>query len=996
MQTNSKELDLASFRARLEAIDGPKYWRSLEELTEDENFREMLGEEFPQQAYPMPDGTDRRSFMKIMGASFAMAGLAACRAPYETIVPYVQKPEEIIPGKPLFFATSMVLSGVATGLLVESHEGRPTKVEGNPQHPASLGATDSFHQASVLGLYDPDRSDSVRYLGEVSTWSSFLVSLQQNLEPLQAGGGAGLRILTETITSPSTGNQIRNIINRFPQAVWHQWEPSGASNAREGARAAFGSYAETVYDFTRANVIVSLDSDVFGCGPGHLRYSRDFASRRRVSGGQTNMNRLYAVGPQMNVTASIADNRLPLKASEIEPFARALAGALGAGGAGGEGAAPQNQWIAALAKDLAAHRGASIVIAGDGQPPVVHAIAHAINQALGNVGSTVRHLPSNEVLPVNQLHSLNALVSDMNAGRVRALLVLEGNPVFNAPADLEFVQALDRVPFRVHLSSHYDETSERCHWHIPEAHYLESWGDARAFDGTLSIVQPLIAPLYNGRTMAEVLGAVVGDLRTPHDILRDYWRANVPEAATDEGWRRILHDGFINRPQPATSFAAGAVPPAMPRQAGGDLEIIFTPDPTIHDGRFANNAWLQELPKPMTKTVWENLALLSPATARRLGLEATDRLGGANADLVEIQIGGRKIQAPIWIIPGQADDTVIVQYGYGRSRVGRVGEGIGYNAYAVRTSAAMDFATGAEIRKVGSKHAVACTQGHQRMEERQPVRVATLAQYAANPDVVKTHAELSGKAPDLYPEFRYDEYRWAMSIDTSVCVGCNGCVVACQAENNIPVVGKKEVLRQREMHWLRIDRYYEGGDANPAVYHQPVPCMHCEKAPCEPVCPVQATSHSDDGLNDMTYNRCIGTRYCSNNCPYKVRRFNFFGYADFETESLKLQRNPDVTVRSRGVMEKCTFCVQRVREGRRQAEKEGRRVRDGEIMTACQAACPTQAIVFGDLNDPNSQVSRLKKTPLDYGLLTELNTQPRTTYLATVRNPNPELPAGRT
>jgi MoCo/4Fe-4S cofactor protein with predicted Tat translocation signal len=978
MTDKTRDLDLARFRSRLESEQGPKYWRSLDELAEDDSFQEFLKQEFPEQAHAMDDGVDRRSFVKLMSASFAMAGLAACKLPPEQIVPYVQKPEEIIPGKPLYFATAMPVSGVATGLLVESHMGRPTKIEGNPQHPASLGASDAYHQASVLGLYDPDRSDAVRYLGEVSTWTDFLAALQRSLAALKPRQGAGFRLLTETITSPSLGDLIRKTLAQYPQAVWHQYEPLTPA------------VHDTVYHFERANVIVALDSDILGSGPGHLRYARDYASRRRLSDGARTMNRLYAVGPQMTVTSSIADNRLPIRASEVEGFAASVLQAVG-GAASGGGSAHQ-PWIAALAKDLLANRGASIVVAGDDQPATVRATVDAINAALGNVGQTVTRIAPLEVQPVDQLQSLRTLVADMQAGRVQSLVMLGGNPVYNAPADFNFAAALNRVPFRAHLSAYYDETSERCHWHIPDAHYLESWGDARAYDGTVSIIQPLIAPLYNGRSAWEVMGGVLGDFRAPHDIIRDYWRANAPQAASDDGWRKILHDGAFAAPVAAA--APAVVPPATPRsaQTATGLEIIFTADPNVYDGRFGNIGWLQEAPRPMTKISWDNVAMFSPNTARRLGLQTRDALGGAVVDMVEIELAGRRVEAPIWIVPGQADDTVVVALGLGRTRAGRVGNNVGFNAYALRTSSAMRFASGVQVRKTGNTYKIACTQGHFRMEDRGTVQAAPLATYLANPGFARGH-DAETEHLDLYPEYPYDEYRWGMAVDTSVCTGCNGCVIACQAENNIPIVGKSEVLRQREMHWLRIDRYFEGDAANPAVYNQPVMCQHCEKAPCEPVCPVEATSHSDDGLNDMTYNRCIGTRYCSNNCPYKVRRFNFLAYSDFDTESLKLQRNPDVTVRSRGVMEKCTYCVQRIREGRRQAEKEGRKVRDGEVVTACQAACPTQAIVFGDINDSNSRVAKLKNTPLNYGMLTELNTQPRTSYLATVRNPNPEIPA---
>ncbi|HUP44064.1 MAG TPA: TAT-variant-translocated molybdopterin oxidoreductase [Thermoanaerobaculia bacterium] len=1009
--SETRKLDFTSFRERIGDLRGREYWRSLEELSRSDAFDEFFQSEFPQQALPLAKGVDRRSFMKLMGASVAMAGLTACRPPGETIIPYVNQPENLIPGKPMYFATAMPLSGYARGVLVESHMFRPTKIEGNPEHPASLGASDAQMQASILGLYDPDRSQVVRHMGEISTWSEFIAALQPVLNQERAGAG-GLRILTQTVTSPTLGAQIERLQAEYPGLGWHQWEPAGGDALREGARLAFGGFANVLYDFTRANVIVSLGSDFVEEGPAHLRYARDFASRRRVRQGERDaaMNRLYAIESSPTSTGSIADHRLPVKPSQIESMARAILAALGGGSAGEDTHAPE--FIAAVAKDLLASRGASIVIAGDHQPPAVHAIAHGINQALGNIGSTVMVIDSPEVRPVNQLESLRQLVTDINAGAVRALIILGGNPVFDAPADFNFKAALQKVPFRAHLSLYNDETSLLSHWHIPETHYLESWGDARAYDGTATIMQPLIAPLYNGRSAYEVLGAMLGALNTsPYTAVRNHW---FERGTTEETWRRALHDGLIagSALPPRTVAASGAVPASGPAQAAGGIELEIRPDPTIFDGRFANNAWLQELPKPQTKITWDNVLLIGPGTADQIGFGVDERSALFNelkTRVVEVEYRGVKVHLPVWVVPGHAEGAATIYLGGGRENGGRIA-GAGTNIYPLRPSTAMWGGAGARITLTSrAPYPIGCTQEHQSLDpklvgERGIIRDATYQHYLGNPNFVQDYehqieqvAGLENSNESLYPPFAYKGHAWAMVIDTSVCTGCNGCVAACQSENNIAVVGKDEVVRERELHWLRIDRYYKGDPANPQVYHQPVPCMQCELAPCEPVCPVQATSHSEDGLNDMTYNRCVGTRYCSNNCPYKVRRFNFFGYSDYDTPALKAMRNPDVTIRTRGVMEKCTYCVQRINHGKIEAEKENRRVRDGEVVTACQQACPTQAIVFGDMNDPSSHVAQLKKEPTMYALLGELNTRPRTTYLATIRNPNPELvPAAAT
>ena len=993
----------SALSAQPSALKGSEFWRTLEERAGDPAFQERLYNEFPSEIEAITDPVARRTFLKLMGASLALAGVTACtKQPPEKIVPYVRQPEELIPGRPLFYATSMAVGGVATGLLVENHEGRPTKIEGNPLHPGSLGATDVFAQAAILGLYDPDRSQTLRNLGEIRPWSAYLGAINAALTAQKPLKGAGLRILTESVNSPTLAAQIRDLLSRFPSAKWHQWDPASRDNARAGAKLAFGEYVDAQYHFDQADVILSLDADFLGAGPGGLRYARDFSKRRRPEDAE-HMNRLYAIESMPTSTGARADHRLPMKPSAIEGAARAIAAAAGVAGARPAGAAQdkEQKWIAAVAKDLLGHRGRSLVIAGESQPPAVHAIAHAMNQALGNAGKTVVYTKTAEAEPVNQLESIRDLVADMNAGKVDLLVIIGGNPVYTAPADLKFADALNKVQLRSHLSLYDDETSALCQWQIPEAHFLEAWSDARAFDGTTSIVQPLIAPLYGGKSAHEVLAAMSDrPERSGHDLVRDHWKIDKDDTA----WRRWLHDGVMpntayapaNVTANAAAVGSGPMSPATP---AGALEISFRNDPSVLDGRFANNGWLQELPKPITRLTWDNAVITSPATAARLkGSEYPAFQGGEHgqiiADVVELKLQGRSVRGAMFAVVGHPDDCVTVHLGYGRSRGGRVAAGAGFNANAIRTSSALSFGSGVELTRTGDTFSLACTQYHHLMEGRGLVRAATREEYLRDPKSVHEGPGMEPPPPKtltLYPEVKYDGYKWGMAIDVNACIGCNACVVGCQSENNIPVIGKEQVLRGREMHWLRVDTYYRGQAENPETYFQPVPCMQCENAPCEVVCPVGATAHSSEGLNDMVYNRCVGTRYCSDNCPYKVRRFNFLLYQDFDTPALKLGRNPDVTVRSRGVMEKCTYCVQRINAAKIDSEKADRKVRDGEIKTACEQACPADAIVFGNLNDPESRVAKLQAETRNYALLAELNTRPRTTYLAAVRNVNPEL-----
>src|ERR1700722_10688236 len=949
-----------------------KYWRSLEELASTEEFRAFVEDEFPNRTPDWNNPASRRRFLTLMGASVALAGASACTVqPKELIVPYVRQPEEVVPGNPLFYATAMSTAGIATGFLIESHMGRPTKVEGNPQHPASLGATDAAMQASVLTLYDPDRSQTVTRNGAINDWGNFLTALAGARDIAGLKQGSGFRILTGTVTSPTFSSQMKEFLAAYPAAKWHQYEPCGRHSVRSGATMAFGKPVNTIYRFDLADVVVSLDADFLCSGmPGGIRYARDYTARRRAAAIDPNAQapRLYVAEGTPSITGGMAEHRFRMRTSEVESFASAL----------------MRDPTSAVAKDLNAHRGSSIVIAGECQTPGVHAIAHALNQTLGNTGKTVIYTEPVESNPVDELSSLRELVADMQRGAVEVLLILGGNPVYDAPADVNFLDALKRIGFRAHVGLYSNETSAWCHWHVPEAHYLESWSDARAFDGTISLVQPLIAPIYDGKTHHDILNVLNkhGD-RSAHDTVRDYWQSQHKEKDFDDFWKTSLHDGVVAGTALAEISPPVAKMPEASTSVAAGLEIVFRPDPAIGDGAMSNNAWLQEMPKPQNKMTWDNAVWFSPKSAQHYGVTTCDG--------IEIAVRGAKVDGPVWIMPGHADESITVHFGYGRTRAGKVADGVGFNAYSIRNSASPWIETGAEITRKSRGHVFATTQHTQTMEERDPFRVTTFAEYHKDPEFARPEENRVPDTHSMFPLWEYQQHKWGMSIDLTAGVGCQAFTIACQSENNISVVGKEEVVKGRHMNWIRVDRYYHGGLDDPQTYFQPVPCMHCENALCELVCPVAATVHSAEGLNEMVYNRCVGTRYCSNNCPYKVRRFNFFLYADWDTQSLFGVRNPDVTVRSRGVMEKCTYCVQRINSAKIDAEKKDRPLADGEIVTACQQACPAEAIVFGDLNDPNSGVSKLKKQQRDYSLLEELNTRPRTTYLARLRNPNPDL-----
>jgi len=1020
MEKTETKLTLAEVRAKLAGQTGKKYWRSIDELAGTPEFEAAVREEFPQHSSEWIDPVSRRGFLKLMGASMALAGLAGCtKQPEEAIYPYVKAPEDLVLGRPVYFATAFPFATGTVPLLIKSDAYRPIKVDGNPNHPYNQGGSDPIAQGTLLDMYDPDRSQHVYYRGETRQWAAFLASFRAMLADKKATGGQGLYFLSDTVTSPTLAAQWKKGQANYPNAKWIQYDPVNRDSAYAASKAAFGDYADAQYRLAGADIIVSLDADFLSgiAHPGFHRLAKDYANRRKLdqqTPGNYSMNRLYTVECMPTTTGMKSEHRLALRASDIAGFAADLAAAVGAGGAasGYTWSADAQKFFAAVVKDLKANAGKCVVIPGEQQPPSVHLAAMAINNALGNVGKTVVYTDTVNPMPSIQNDDLRSLVADMNAGKVEWLVILNTNPIYNAPADLDFASAFNKVGTVVHLGNHRDETGLEAHWHINAAHYMESWTDGRAYDGTVSVVQPMIDPLYGGHSAHEIVQSLLDkpDV-SPYAAVRENWSAqtasNAPGVDADFGWRKLLHDGFLSGSAFTPKAGGGkATVPAAPAQLPADtLEIVFRPDPHVYDGRFANVGWLQEIPRPITNLSWDNAAMMSYTTLGKLGV--------VEHDVIEITLNGRKVLAPALAVPGHPDGTITVHLGQGR-KTGRVAGGVGFNAYLIRTSASPYFDKGATIRKTGDKWGLAIPKSHyidQRATyvggdgsgthslegnealDRGIIRYATLNQFKKDQNFAHEGEGKDDLEPtdSMFPAYRYDKNAWGLSIDMNSCVGCNACIVSCYAENNIAVVGQHQATWGRIMQWIRIDTYYEGDLAAPRAHFQPMTCHHCENAPCEQVCPVGATVHSPEGLNMMVYNRCVGTRYCSNNCPYKVRRFNFLLFSDYTTPSLKLMHNPDVTVRSRGVMEKCSYCVQRINEAKITADKENREIRDGEIVTACQQACPTNAIIFGNINDATSKVAKLKKQERTYGVLADLNTRPRTTYLAEVININPDL-----
>ncbi len=1036
------KLTLAEVQAKLDGKTGRRFWKNLDELAETPAFHQLMREEFPRQTGTMAganewvDAVSRRGFLKVMGASLTLAGLAGCtKQPDEPIFPYVKQPEDLVLGKPMYFATAYPFPTGAVPVLVKSDSFRPIKVDGNPEHPVSKGRSDAFTQATLLDLYDPDRSQHVLSRGQNSSWGDFQKEFLAGAKKLN--GGQGLYFLSETITSPSLAAQWKQVQAAYPQAKLVQWEPVNQDSSRTASKAIFGEYTDAQYKLEDADVILSLDADFLSgiAHPGFLPLSSAYVERHRYEAGKT-LNRLYVVETMPTVTGFKAEHRLALKPSDIAIFAQALAnGTLPQGFS-----AEQQKFFTALLNDLKRTGGRCVVIPGEQAPPVVHAAAYVLNSSLGAVGKTVIYTETVNPLPSEQIADLKSLVADANAGKVQWLVVLGVNPVYSAPSDLRFADVYKNIPVTVHLGSHVDETGAVSQWHINKTHYLESWSDARTYDGTVSIIQPMIAPLYDGKSAHDVLQTLLpGPMQSAYDIVANNAHSYI-KGDFAAGWRKALHDGWVE----GTAFTAkpagagkNALASFASAPAGSGLEISFRPDTSLYDGRFANVGWLQELPKQVTNLSWDNAAIMSINTMSELKLEESDP--------VKVSYNGREFIAPALMAPGHADGVITVHLGFGRGvEAGRVAAGVGFDAYQVRTADGALSLAGATAVKVPGTYDLCITKihniehrgafaqhdlekplsdkdgvyslaGHEAME-RSIIRYATVEEAKKNPNFAheegasgtlinkvgySPQGETVPKENSFFPTaWNYEKQdpatltvqnAWGMTIDLNSCIGCNACIVSCYAENNIPVVGREQVKVGRNMQWLRIDTYFEGDLHAPKAHFQPMACQHCENAGCEQVCPVGATVHTPEGINTMVYNRCVGTRYCSNNCPYKVRRFNFLLYSDYDTESLKFMRNPDVSVRSRGVMEKCSYCIQRIEAAKIVADKENRAIRDGEVVTACQQACPTGGITFGNINDKASKVAKAKAEERDYQVLADLAFRPRTTYTAGVINPNPEL-----
>ena len=984
----------------LSKLTGKTYWQSLKELSDNPDIQDLVQSEDKDKS----NGFSRREFLGIMGASIALAGLSGCRRPVEKIIPYVVAPEEIVPGNPNYYATSMQRGLDAIGFVVENHEGRPTKIEGNIKHSSSLGKTDSFAQAEILNLYDPDRSKGVLQNGGESSLQDFISAWSELYDTYINNNGEGLVVISETSIAPTLIRLKKEFHKTFPKAKWIVYNPVSDENIIKGIELATGKTAVPVYNFEKAKVILSLDSDFLLLESGSVKNSMGFANGRRVKSENDEMNRLYVAESAMSVTGGMADHRIKVKNSEIGDFAVSIALEMNKQGTkvpGTESLTTNNTFddnlLTELVADLIKYRGKSLVVAGRNQTEQVHTLVNAINTVLGNLGKTISFYNIEKDIVPN-----SSSLAELSKNDPPSTLIMIGtNPIYTAPRDWRIENLIKNAKHSIHLSSHIDETSEHVEWHVNQTHFLEEWNDTQSSDGTIGITQPQILPLFNGISNVELLWIITKNESVKgYDLVKDSWR-NILSGDFESNWNKTLHDGIyskkINASKKLTLNTANINKSlaATPPSHNNKIELNLRASASTFDGSFANNGWMQELPNPVSKLTWDNAAQMSHRTAKKLGVK--------NEDVVKVSNGGEYVLLPVWILPGQADNSISVEVGYGRSRVGRIGNNVGQNTYKLMDSAGNFLVNNISVEKIGATYPLACTQDSHGMnddkladdaiQKRLPIliREATVDEYKHHPEFAK-HGVHHPPLVSMWEEFEYTESpQWGMTIDLNVCTGCNACSTSCQSENNIPVIGKQEVRMGREMHWVRLDRYFSGDPDDPEVAIQPVACQHCEMAPCEQVCPVAATTHSEDGLNGMTYNRCVGTRYCANNCPYKVRRFNFFNFAKDMPEIVQMARNPDVSVRFRGVMEKCTYCVQRINTAKIKVKNEKREIQDGDVVTACQQACPTDAITFGNIVDPDSEVSKAMQNNRDYALLGELNTKPRTLYQAKLRNPNQNL-----
>jgi len=989
----------------------PAYWRSLEELENTPEFVEFLHREFPQAASEFPTGMSRRRWLQLMGASLAMAGVAGCRWEKETIAPFVTRPANRIPGVPQKFATSLEIGGAIRPLIVTSYDGRPIKVEGHREHPSSFGGTDSFSQAALLNLYDPDRSREILQLDRdgknLRAWDDFAEFMTPLSQQLRDSGGKGVRVLAERSSSLCRKRLFTKLAANWPQAKFVEHEPCSRSNEHLGAKLAFGEAYKSVYDLSRANVVFAIDSDLFDFHPQAVSLIRAWSERRVPENGP--MNRVYAVESQFSTLGSVADHRLPIRSSDIFELLIKLEDRIKAVSATSESATPTDvkshtaRFIEIVAADLVANPGQSLIVVGPGQPPEVHATAHRLNKLLQNVGVTVSYIAEDPQISVMSLDSIADLVEEIENGDVNFLIILGGNPAYDSRT---FAASMTKVPHRIRIGASVDETSQLSTWHLPQAHSFESWGVGYSHEGLLTIRQPLIDPIFGGISQEEFVNFLCDDERSKGlDILRNTLKEIFSESRFEQEFSRLTHDGFLADYRQKKSNPVLRLPleNTLPNRSRDGIELVFTPSSSTFDGRFANNGWLQETPAALTKLTWQNAALIAPSTATKLNV--------ATGDIITITVRDQSVEIPAFVLPGQAPNSIALALGYGRTAAGHVGgdvsagvQSVGVNVSSLRGSSSTFIETDVKIAPSGKRVTLATTQDHHAIDKvglaelagriGELVREGTQKQYLEHPDFAQ-HTVHHPPLESLWKERSPEGHAWGMSIDLSRCIGCNACMLACQSENNVPIVGPEQVAKGREMHWIRIDRYFSGEIDNPQVVSQPVTCQHCENAPCEQVCPVAATVHSPEGLNDMAYNRCVGTRYCANNCPYKVRRFNFLDYtshlAKANEELARLMINPEVTVRSRGVMEKCTFCVQRIQSVKIDSKNNQRAIADGEIQTACQQACPAGAINFGDLLDQQSEVSKSHANPRSYAMLAELNVKPRTKYLARIRNPHPGM-----
>ncbi|HVU18121.1 MAG TPA: 4Fe-4S dicluster domain-containing protein [Candidatus Didemnitutus sp.] len=918
-------------------------------------FRARATDEFAVGASGWPGEIDRREFLKVMGASLMLAGISGCAR---------RLPDQLVsradaPGSPAipelaWYATAVPWHGYARGALVRVARGRPTLLEGNPDHPESRGALDAVSQASILSLYDPERSSTPQRAGRTSSWDAFSADWRKQREELEKSRGAGVALLTAPTTSPTSLAEIGALLKQWPEAAWYQY--SAMPDYERGGGVDF--------DFSRTRTILTVGSDTFFEHPASLRRVREFTRRRGV--GRHPGARLFALEATPTLTGMRADLRLAAPPHRFGPVLAAIAHAVDRRPGDVTGlSVRETEFVQAVFQALQMEAPA-ICVAGETESESVQAWSRTFNARFGGDAMRTRSTTRSDHDPRCR-GGVDALLADLRSGRIREAIITGCNPVYSSASGAELAKALRELGTGIHLGMYVDETAAGCAWHLPEAHFLESWSDLRCFSGEATVMQPVTEPLGNGRSMAEVIRFLAtGEWTNSYDLVRKTWSAGGDESS-ERNWANSLRRGVVDEVPSAPPVPASAVawPTWVEAEAPG-FTAFFRPDPNLHDGATANNAWLQELPRPFTALTWENAVLVSPADGRAMGIET--------GDVVRCEVDGVSLEGAAWLLPGQAERCLTLHLGHGRSTSGRVGQGRGFSVQALRPSASPWERRGVSLQRTGRRQTLASTQRHFQTEGREPVR-------SVDPGGKVRREDARATLLEAWPSVGH---AWGMSIDLETCFGCSACVVACQAENNIPVVGREQVLLEREMHWIRIDRYYVGEAEDSRVLHQPVPCMQCENAPCELVCPVGATVHSSEGLNDMVYNRCVGTRYCANNCPYKVRRFNFLDFRPPSGSSEYLRTNPRVSIRERGVMEKCTYCVQRIDAGRIVAERERRPLRDGEIRTACQQACPVGAIVFGDLADLASAVSVRRRDDRNYAFLEELGTRPRTTYLARI------------